>query len=54
MKKFKLSAVSETTSKTVRFPQEIIAGVEHAICGTNVTFPLIFCVAGPQNRPYAA
>ena len=38
MKKFKLPKVPQTTSKTVRFPNEIIEGVEKAIRGTEVTF----------------
>ena len=38
MKKFKLPAVPQTTSKTVRFPNEVIDEVENAIRGTEVTF----------------
>lgn len=38
MAKFKLPAVPKTTSKTIRFPNELIDGVEEAIRGTEVTF----------------
>lgn len=38
MGKFKLPVTPKTTSKTVRFPNEIIDGVEDAIRGTDVTF----------------
>ena len=38
MKKFKLPAVPATTSKSIRFPNEVIDQVEEAICGTNVSF----------------
>ena len=38
MKKFKIPAVPQTTSKTVRFPNDIINDVEQAIQGTNCTF----------------
>ena len=38
MKKFKIPAVPQTTSKTVRFPNDIINEVEQAIQGTNCTF----------------
>ena len=38
MVKFKLPSVPKTTSKTVRFPNELIDAVEAAIRGTDVTF----------------
>ena len=38
MKKFKLPAVPQSTSKSIRFPNEVIEQVEQAICGTEVTF----------------
>ena len=38
MGKFKLPAIPKSTSKTVRFPNEIIDGIEEAIRGTEVTF----------------
>ena len=37
-KKFKLPKVPGTTQKNVRFPNDIIEGVEEAIRGTNVSF----------------
>ena len=38
MKKFKLPAVPQSTSKSIRFPNEVIEQVEQAIRGTDVTF----------------
>ncbi len=38
MKKFKLTAIPQTTSKTVRFPNDVIDQVEEAIRGTQLTF----------------
>ena len=38
MKKFKIPAVQQSTSKTIRFPDDVIAEVETAIQGTNCTF----------------
>lgn len=38
MSKFKLPVIPDTTSKSVRFPNDIIEQVEEAIRGTNVTF----------------
>lgn len=37
-RKFKLPSVPGTTQKNVRFPNDIIDGVEEAIRGTNVSF----------------
>ncbi len=37
-RKFKLPAVYRTTQKNVRFPNDVIEGVEEAIRGTEVTF----------------
>lgn len=38
MKKFKIPAAPQSTSKTIRFPDDVIAEVEQAIQGTNCTF----------------
>mgnify|MGYP001049334298 CR=1 FL=1 len=38
MKKFKLPVIPDTTSKSVRFPNDVIEQIEEAIRGTNVTF----------------
>ena len=38
MRKFKLPAVPSTTPKTIRFPNEIIDGVEKAIRGSKCNF----------------
>ena len=38
MKKFKLPVVPQTTSKSIRFPNEVISEVETAIRGTDVSF----------------
>ena len=38
MKKFKLPAVPQSTSISIRFPNEVIEQVEQAIRGTEVTF----------------
>ena len=38
MKKFKLPAVPQSTSKSIGFPNEVIEQVEQAIRGTEVTF----------------
>ncbi len=38
MKKFKIPSIPPTTSKSIRFPNDIIDEVENAICGTNCTF----------------
>ena len=38
MQKFKLPAVPQSTSKSIRFPNEVIEQVEQAIRGTEVTF----------------
>ena len=38
MKKFKIPAIPATTSKSIRFPNDIIDEVEAAIRGTNVSF----------------
>ena len=38
MKKFKIPNVPPTTSKSIRFPNDIIEQVEQAIQGTNCTF----------------
>lgn len=38
MKKFQLPAVPKTTSKSIRFPNEVIEAIEAAIQGTEVTF----------------
>lgn len=38
MKKFKIPSVPPTTSKSIRFPNDIIDRVEKAITGKNCTF----------------
>lgn len=38
MRKFQLPAVPQSTSKSIRFPNEVIEGIEEAIRGTDVTF----------------
>jgi hypothetical protein len=38
MSKFKLPVVPSTTSKTIRFPNDIIEQVEATIRGTNLDF----------------
>jgi hypothetical protein len=35
---FKIPSIPPTTNKTIRFPNDIIAGVEEAIKGKNCTF----------------
>jgi len=35
---FKIPKPQTTTNKTIRFPDELISGVESAIRGTNCTF----------------
>lgn len=38
MKKFKIPSIPPTTSKSIRFPNDIIEKVENAIKGKNCTF----------------
>lgn len=38
MKKFKIPIISPTTSKSIRFPNDVIEEVEKAITGKNCTF----------------
>lgn len=38
MKKFKLPVIPDTTSKSVRFPNDVIEQIEEVIRGTNVSF----------------
>ncbi len=38
MKKFKIPSIPPTTSKSIRFPNDLIDEVENAIQGTNCTF----------------
>ena len=38
VRKFKIPSVPPTTSKTIRFPNDVIAGVESAIQGRDCTF----------------
>lgn len=38
MKKFKIPSVPPTTSKSIRFPNDVIEQVEDAIQGKNCTF----------------
>lgn len=36
--KFKIPSVPKSTTKSIRFPNDVIADVERAIQGTNCTF----------------
>lgn len=38
MRKFKIPVIPESTNKSIRFPNDVIASVEEAIRGTNCTF----------------
>lgn len=38
MRKFKIPTTPQTTSKSIRFPNDVIEGVEDAIQGTNCSF----------------
>ncbi len=38
MKKFKIPSIPPTTSKSIRFPNDVIEKVEEAIQGKNCTF----------------
>ena len=38
MSKFKIPSIPPTTNKTIRFPNDVIAGVEKAIQGKDCTF----------------
>lgn len=38
MKKFKIPQIPQTTSKSIRFPNDIIEEVESALVGTDCTF----------------
>lgn len=38
MRKFKIPIIPSTTNKTIRFPNDVIEGVETAIVGTNCNF----------------
>ena len=38
MRKFKLPEIPSTTSKSIRFPNDVIEEVEEAIRGTEVSF----------------
>lgn len=38
MRKFKIPSLPPTTSKSIRFPNDVIEEVEQAIQGTNCTF----------------
>ena len=38
MKQFKIPSIPPTTNKTIRFPNDVIEQVEHAIEGKNCTF----------------
>ena len=38
MRKFKIPVTPPTTNKTIRFPNDVIEGVEHAIVGKDCTF----------------
>ena len=38
MAKFRIPSVPPTTCKSVRFPNDLIARIDTAICGTDCTF----------------
>ena len=38
MRKFKMPAITPTTNKSIRFPNDVIAEVEQAIQGKDCTF----------------
>lgn len=38
MKKFKIPQIPQTTSKSIRFPNDVIDEVESALVGTDCTF----------------
>lgn len=38
MRKFKIPKGYNFTNKAIRFPDDVIEGVENAICGTNCNF----------------
>ena len=38
MRKFKIPVTPPTTNKTIRFPNDVIEGVEQAIVGKDCTF----------------
>lgn len=38
MKKFRIPSIPPTTSKSIRFPNDVIENVENAIQGTTCTF----------------
>lgn len=38
MKKFKIPKIPKSTTKSIRFPNDVIQSVEEAIRGTNCTF----------------
>lgn len=38
MRKFKIPTVSKATTKSIRFPDDVIAAVNNAIRGTDCTF----------------
>lgn len=38
MRKFKIPKIPQTTSKSVRFPNDVIEEVEKALVGTDCTF----------------
>ena len=38
MKKFKIPVIPPTTNKSIRFPNDVISGVENAIKGVDCTF----------------
>lgn len=38
MKKFKIPKIPQTTSKSIRFPNDVIEDIEKALVGTDCTF----------------
>ena len=46
MRNFQIPTPPATTSKSIRFPAEVVDGVEKAIRGTNCTFSAFVVAAG--------
>ena len=45
MKKFKIPQIPQTTSKSIRFPNDVIDEVESVLVGTDCTFSAFFVEA---------
>ena len=46
MKKFKIPQIPQTTSKSIRFPNDVIDEVESVLVGTDCTFSAFVVEAG--------